>query len=306
MTTLDDLNAALAKYEAEHDAYYTQEQQQATDIATYKSTIGSLQSQIAALQTRIAALTQPTPTSATDPNHPAFGPIPAGYALAQQDNFDSGKLDPTLWGVYGISSDWASTSHAGIWAARNVSVQQASDGATGQYELQIKSWLMPDGKTRQGGALLFGNKALQKAGIWQWRARMEKGNGVEGVGLLWPDTDANWPEYSEYDPWECSDGQRQHVKSNYHLGSPGDTKAFDSYDLPVLDYTQWHDFSFVITPSYLAFSVDNIERNRNTTRLYLGHARRMTFQNDYLVPFDPTVTSCIWHVDNMRYLAPAA
>src|SRR5689334_9714602 len=99
MTTLDDLNAALARYESEHDAYYAQDQQLTTDVATYKSTIGSLQAQIVTLQNQIAAATQPTPAGATDPNHPAFGPIPAGYVLAQQDNFDTGKLDSTLWGV---------------------------------------------------------------------------------------------------------------------------------------------------------------------------------------------------------------
>ena len=74
----------------------------------------------------------------------------------------------------------------------------------------------------------------------------------------------------------------------------------------MLDYTQWHDFDFLWTPSQIAFSIDGIQRNMNTTRVQTSHPMRLTAQNDYLVPLDATVKECIWRIDNVRCLAPAA
>ena len=134
MTTLDDLNVSLAKYEAEHDAYYVQEQQCATDAATYKATIGALQAQIVSLQNQIAAATQPTPAGATDPNHPLLS-ARSLRAMCSRGRTTSTRASSTR--RYGASTASAAIGPplpTPVFGRRATSVsQQASDGATGQY-----------------------------------------------------------------------------------------------------------------------------------------------------------------------------
>lgn len=156
------------------------------------------------------------------------------------DDFNGGSVDRGLWrtlysGEYGTG--------AFTWTPSQISV------GGGLLEIGIErfgnNWLagglstIPDGQTY---------------GSYEFRARVDEGQGTAGVILLWPSNNT-WSD--EVDIIETHRGDRDGFAFTNH-GTPWETQYVDA------DVSEWHTYRLDWTPGELALHIDGRQVARMT------------------------------------------
>jgi beta-glucanase (GH16 family) len=112
---------------------------------------------------------------------------------------------------------------------------------------------------RQGGFWESGGLSTipegQTYGSYEFRARLDEGQGTSAVILLWP-TSNQWTD--EVDIVEAYRADRSFFAFTNH-GDPNETQFVQ------VDVSEWHDYRLDWTPGALVLSVDGQERSRITT-----------------------------------------
>ncbi len=161
---------------------------------------------------------------------PAVGAGPA-FTLIGGDEFNSGSLDTTKWGLYDSIGGFGN-------GLRRPSALSQSGG-----NLVITA----TGKTSGGMDELSG----QTYGRWEFRARTDRGRGFGSAILLWPDSEK--VKDGEIDIAEVPAEQRDQAHFVLHSGADGDT--LDGSHM-VGDFSQWHTFAVDWLPDHITWYVD--------------------------------------------------
>jgi hypothetical protein len=156
------------------------------------------------------------------------------------DDFNGGSVDRSLWrSLY--SGEYGNGAFA--WTPGQIDV------GGGLLEIGIErfgdQWLagglstIPDGQTY---------------GSYEFRARIDEGQGTAGVILLWPSNNT-WSD--EVDIVETHRGDRDGFAFTNH-GNPWETQYIDA------DVSEWHTYRLEWTPGQLLLSIDGREVSRMT------------------------------------------
>ena len=168
-------------------------------------------------------------------------PVP-GWTLVDYDNFDGTTLDHKRWGTY----DSKATNHVSLWSPAMVSVAGGELRIVGQGR-------DPSGQGNVSGGLCWCKGAGDQAyGMWQVRARFERGTGYGQALLLWP-TSGQWPQDGELDFAESPHGDKKTVAQTIHWGSDNQI----DYRWVNGDFTAWHTYAVVWKPDVVQMLVDN-------------------------------------------------
>lgn len=147
----------------------------------------------------------------------------------------------------------------GIWRA-----QYAGDYHNGMFrwdpdQLEVGGGVLTIATEREGGSWVSGGLATipdgQTYGSYEFRARMDAGQGTAGVILLWPSSN-QWTD--EVDIVETHQADRRGFAFTNH-GHPNVTEYID------VDVSQWHTYRLDWTPGELTLYVDGQQRGRITT-----------------------------------------
>ncbi|NGM24262.1 glycoside hydrolase family 16 protein [Roseomonas stagni] len=164
----------------------------------------------------------------------------ADFSTVFFDDFNGGSIDRGNWrtlysGEYGTG--------AFSWTPSQVSVHD------GILDVAI---------TRQGGGWVAGGLSTipdgQTYGSYEFRARIEEGQGTAGVILLWPSNNT-WSD--EVDIVETHRGNRDGFAFTNH-GTPWETQYIDTY------VADWHTYRLDWTPGELTLYVDGQQVGRMT------------------------------------------
>jgi hypothetical protein len=184
--------------------------------------------------------TNPGVVSATTPSGIAMpaGNLP-GWQMVFADDFGGTSLNTKSWGTYegqpgGDPGGWWDPSHVVV---RNgmVELQNYQDPALGSR------WV--------SGGLSSARALKQTFGKYLVRFRMDKGNGIAGIALLWP-SGGGWPP--EIDFAEDGGGNRSTTSATLHYGSANDQVQRSV----ATDFSQWHTIGVEWTPGHLVYTLD--------------------------------------------------
>ncbi len=190
----------------------------------------------------------------------AWVPALPGAASAQQwrlvaeDDF-SGSLTPH-WSAYQGSP---ACCQATTWASSQVAVRDGRLVLTAQRD--------QDGRWIAGGVSAAGwPAAVRTYGKYVARIRVDKGEGISAVALLWPRSNA-WPPEIDYYELSGADGDRTQETATVHKG-PDDAKQQSVYQG---DLTRWHTVAVEWLPSSITYFVDNKVIGEVTDPSFIPH-----------------------------------
>jgi beta-glucanase (GH16 family) len=173
------------------------------------------------------------------PSAPA--PVP-GWTLVDYDDFTGQRLDRRRWAVY----DSTATNGVSRWSPSMVSVADGELRIVGQGR-------DPDGHGNISGGLCWCNgSGNQTYGMWQVRARFERGTGYGQALLLWPTSD-NWPQEGELDFVETPHADKKSAALTVHWGTDNQI----DYRWVGGDFTQWHTYTVVWRPGLVQMLIDD-------------------------------------------------
>lgn len=156
------------------------------------------------------------------------------------DDFSGSSVDRSTWRTL-YSGDYGNGAFA--WTPGQVSVH------SGILDVSIE---------RQGGGWVAGGLSTipdgQTYGSYEFRARIEEGQGTAGVILLWPRNNT-WTD--EVDIVESHRGDRQGFAFTNH-GTPWETQYIDT------DVADWHTYRLDWTPGELKLFIDGQQAGRMT------------------------------------------
>jgi beta-glucanase (GH16 family) len=184
-----------------------------------------------------------TPGVLPAPGTPSGAAIPTGNLPGWQqvfaDDFAGTSLNASNWGTYqgqpgGDPGGWWDPSHVVVHNGL-LELQTYQDPAFGNR------WV--------SGGLSSARALKQTYGKYLVRFRMDKGNGIGGIGLLWP-SDGGWPP--EIDFVEDGGGNRTDTSATLHYGS-SDNQVQRSVSA---DFSQWHTIGVEWTPGTLTYTLD--------------------------------------------------
>lgn len=168
----------------------------------------------------------------------AAGVAPKAHAddVVFYEGFNSDHLDGD-WTTYSghPGGNWDTT-----WKSSNVSV---SDG-----HLNLTARRSSDGDWTAGGVGAFGHAF--KYGTVTARVRMDSGQGVTGVALLWPTT--GFPPELDYFEEFGSDPDRTSYMTTIHRSWDNAMIHHKTWG----DFTDWHTVSVEWEPDMVRYSVD--------------------------------------------------
>jgi beta-glucanase (GH16 family) len=206
------------------------------------------------------------------PAIPAAAQAPASPAqqwqLVAADDF-SGSLAPH-WSAYQGSP---ACCRATTWKTSEVAVKDGRLVLTTQRDSR--------GQWIAGGVSAAGwPAAVRTYGKYVARIRVDKGQGISAVALLWPKSNA-WPPEIDYYELSGADGDRTQETATAHR-APDDAKQQSVYQG---DLTQWHTVSMEWLPTSITYFVDNKVIGRVTDPSYIPHepmwpAFQMQIQED--------------------------
>ena len=194
-----------------------------------------------------------TPTVSSDPSGQAMpGQIP-GWTQTFADDFTSPSTlaNYQVYGDFGAAPDGSgscfSANHVAVTGGELVMrgykdpAAVASNGCTGD----VNQWVT-------GGVKLTANS--QTYGKYEVRMRVDNGQGVSLVALLWPTTDT-WPP--EIDFTEDNGAAPRTVDTaTEHWGTP--TAFSQINDTLAVDLTQWHTVGVEWTPGKIVYTMDGV------------------------------------------------
>jgi len=195
-----------------------------------------------------ATSSAPGATPAAVPAGPP--PAPPGWTLVDYDDFNGNTVDTQKWQVYEASS----TNGTSQWLRSMVSVGGGELRIAGQGK-------NPDGQGNVSGGLCWcRGKGNQTYGMWQVRARFEKGNGYGQAILLWPQSN-HWPDDGELDFVETPFASKTTAVGTVHWGSDNqeDERRVTG------DYAAWHTYAVEWRAGSVKMSIDGVVYYDSTT-----------------------------------------
>jgi hypothetical protein len=164
---------------------------------------------------------------------------PPGWQMVFADDFAGASLNTKSWGPYegqpgGDPGGWWDPSHVVVHDGM-VELQNYQDPILGNR------WV--------SGGLSSARALKQTFGKYLVRFRMDKGNGIAGIALLWP-SNGGWPP--EIDFAEDGGGNRSNTSATLHYGSANDQVQRSV----AADFSQWHTIGVEWTPGHLVYTLD--------------------------------------------------
>jgi hypothetical protein len=156
------------------------------------------------------------------------------------DDFNGNSLDRSIWNTVYSGTYW---NDAFSWTPDQIEV------GGGQLTIPIEDG--PDGWTSGGISTIPDGQSF---GSYEFRARIEPGQGTAAAILLWP-SDNSWSD--EVDIIETNRGDRDGFAFTNH-GNPWETQYID------VDVSNWHTYRLEWTPGELLLTVDGREVGRMT------------------------------------------
>ena len=190
------------------------------------------------------------------------------WQLVAADDF-SGLLAPH-WSAYQGSPPCCAAT---TWQKSEVAVKDGRLVLTAQRDRQ--------GQWITGGVSAAGwPEAVRTYGKYVARIRVDKGQGISAVALLWPKSD-RWPPEIDYYELSGTDGNRDQETATTHRAQD-DAKTQSVYQG---DLTQWHTVSVEWLPKSITYFVDDKVLGRVTDPSYIPHepmwpAFQMQIQQD--------------------------
>jgi hypothetical protein len=181
-------------------------------------------------------------------NAPSGQVMPLGNLTGWQqvfaDDFSGTALNTTRWGAY---QGQPSGDPNGWWDASHVVVNNCKVTLRGYYDSAVKPGIFVTGG--------IGMKEIitQPYGKYEVRMRIDKGNGVSAIALLWPQA-AVWPP--EIDFYEDPGGDRTTASAFFHCGTNGNNSCILENKLLNYDLSQWHTVGVEWTPGTLKYTID--------------------------------------------------
>ena len=163
------------------------------------------------------------------------------FTAVFRDDFNGSSLNRDVWNTLYSGTYW---NGAFAWTPS---------------QIEVGGGVLTIATENQGGSWASGGLSTipegQTYGSYEFRARLDEGQGTSAAILLWP-TSNQWTD--EVDIVEAFRGDRQAFAFTNH-GDPNETQYIQ------LDLSQWHDYRLDWTPGALTLSVDGAERGRITT-----------------------------------------
>ncbi|HET8852950.1 MAG TPA: glycoside hydrolase family 16 protein, partial [Ktedonobacteraceae bacterium] len=190
--------------------------------------------------TAAAPSTSPSRTSPSGQAMP-MGDIP-GWHQVFADDFNGTTLNTSNWGTYsgqpgGDPAGWFDPSHV-IVSGGLLTLKGYKDAAA-------KPGVFVTGGISMSHAQTYGKYLV--------RMRVDKGDGISAVALLWPQAKV-WPP--EVDFFEDGGGHRRGTSATLHCGPNGNDNCRVQKDLSGYDFSQWHTLGVEWTAGKLAYTID--------------------------------------------------
>jgi beta-glucanase (GH16 family) len=184
--------------------------------------------------------------SSTSPSGQAMpiGDI-AGWHQVFADDFTGTTLNTSNWGAY---SGQPGGDPAGWWDPSHVVVKGGLLTLEGYKDPAVKADVYVTGGIGMNGSY------AQTYGKYLVRMRVDKGDGLSAIALLWPQANA-WPP--EVDFFEDGGGDRTSMLATLHCGSNGEDNCQVMKGLSGYDFSQWHTIGVVWTPGKLVYTIDD-------------------------------------------------
>jgi beta-glucanase (GH16 family) len=181
-----------------------------------------------------AAVAGPTPSGIAMPTGDT-----TGWRMAFSDDFNGSQLNPNKWNAYeGPAGGDPDT----LWDPSHVVVKGGM--------LQLQNYRDPNDNNKWVSGGVSSDVGLhQTFGKYLVRFRMDAGNGITGILLLWPENN-QWPP--EIDFAENGGGDRSSMTSNLYYGSNNQAIQHSVQ----ADFTQWHTIGVEWTPGSLKYTLD--------------------------------------------------
>jgi beta-glucanase (GH16 family) len=176
---------------------------------------------------------------------PAASP---GWRLKFSDNFAGGRLNTSAWSVF--------QNHHGRRGPKLAS------------NVVLHSGIMTLKVAKQHGAWSSAGMCACRVttgtyGTYLLRARYGHGMGTRATALLWPRR--GWPPEVDFMEFDARDPHHTQLMLTNHYNA-GHRKNLMQHAFIRGDYTKWHTFGLVWTPSELRFTLDG-----RTTAVMRGH-----------------------------------
>jgi len=172
-----------------------------------------------------------------------MGDIP-GWHQVFADDFNGTTLDTSNWGAY---SGQPGSDPAGWWDPSHVIVSGGLLTLKGYKDAAAKP-----GVFVTGGIGMNGTHA-QTYGKYLVRMRVDKGDGISAIALLWPQAHL-WPP--EVDFFEDGGGARTSMSATLHCGPNGNDSCRVQKKLSGYDFSQWHTLGVEWTAGKLVYTID--------------------------------------------------
>ena len=168
-----------------------------------------------------------------------------GWKQVFSDDFDGSSLDTVKWSAY---SGQPGGDRAGWWAPSHVVVQGCA--------VSLKSYRDPAAKAGVFVSGGIGMHLSQTFGKYLVRMRVDQGDGISAIALLWPAQDL-WPP--EVDFYEDGGGARTGTSATLHCGRENHDDCRVQRSLTSFDFSRWHTLGVEWTSRKLVYTIDGTE-----------------------------------------------
>jgi hypothetical protein len=183
---------------------------------------------------------------ATSPSGQALpiGNLP-GWRQVFTDDFSGTSLNGAVWGKY---AGQPSNDPMGWWDPGHVAVNNCMLTLNGNYDSAIKPGIFVT------AGVGFREVIPTPYGKYLIRMRVDKGDGISAIALLWPQAPV-WPP--EIDFYEDPGGDRKTTSATLHCGTNGNNSCIDHKRLTTFDFTQWHTVGIEWTKGQIKYTIDD-------------------------------------------------
>ncbi|WP_188781356.1 glycoside hydrolase family 16 protein [Marmoricola endophyticus] len=198
---------------------------------------------------------------------------------AYSDDFDGTALDTSRWEAY----DGPGNAGAGLRRPEQISVSGGVLTLTG---------------TPEGTTAGMSDRTAHRYGRWETRMRVPAGGDARyhPVLLLWP-TEIAWPTGGEIDYAETT-ATSPDVSAFLHYGAGNQ----QTYEMSILDLSQWHTYAVDWTPSGVTASVDGVPFFSDATASHQPPGpMHQSIQLDWLPSGSSATRATTLQVDWYRY-----
>ena len=201
------------------------------------------------------------------------------FSPAFTDDFNGGSVNRGTWGLY--------NGGPGTRVASNAVVH---NGVLTLYSRKVNGrW--------SGAGISSGGKQLFTYGKFEFRAKLQRGDGTRAVALLWPAH--GWPP--EIDYFEMWDGSRQKNMLTNHY-----SKANKMQHSSVrADFTKWHTIGLEWTPGAIKYILDGKVVATQTGHvphqpMWMGFQTTTGAYGPGAAPNKSTPSSVAWDIDYIK------